>query len=160
MSIFSVRQLVRQGIHDCVLLAFSAFTLWPALASAEEGGSYVLRGPRAQVKPSQWFDATQDNAPDQDEAAAYARQAIDGDAARPVASLPLSAWVVTPGDARARDQFPFLTPYRSRAPPWTSFLSIGTTLFERHPGDDDSSEQDAFTQSRIVATKSISQPNW
>ena len=119
VRISRVWQLARRVTHESVTLAFCVFALWSTVAPADEGGPYVLRGPLAHVEPSQWYDATQDSAPDRDDALAGTRSTVgehtDPSPARRARSC---TWVVTTGDSCARDQLPFLTPYRGRAPPW------------------------------------------
>lgn len=125
-----VWQLIRRVIHESILLAFSAFALWPAIAPADEGGPYVLRGPFAHVEPSQWYDSAQDSAPDQDDALAGTRSTVGEHAdLSPARRAHPGTWIGTPGDVCAQGQLPFLTPYRGRAPPWKFFSSLGTTLF-------------------------------
>ena len=100
------------------MLAFVALALWCIFAPADEGEPYVVRGPLAHVRLSQWYDATQDSAPDQDEALAGARRTDCEYTTPPLTpGLCSGAYIVTKSDLYAPDQPLFLNPSGPRSPP-------------------------------------------
>ncbi len=118
MRVLQVWRLVRRVTRESVILAFVALALWSIFAPVDEGEPYVFRGPLAHVRVLQWYDSTQDSAPDQDEALASARRTDCESTTFPLTpSLCSGAHIVTESDLSAPDQSFFLNPSGPRSPP-------------------------------------------